>query len=144
MTALYLLIIFLPFMSFVISFFFGFYIGRRGVIFVSNLFMFISAILSLHAAWLCFLDEPGTIIYFSFGKWLSIFGIALSWEFVFDSLSVVMCVVITVISFLVHIFSVDYMRSDPYKVKFFSFISLFTFFMLVLVCSNNFLVLFLG
>ena len=71
-------------------------------------------------------------------------GISLQWEFVFDSLSVVMCVVVTSVSFLVHIFSVDYMASDPYKIKFFSFISLFTFFMLVLVCSNNFLVLFLG
>lgn len=55
-----------------------------------------------------------------------------------------MCVVVTSVSFLVHLFSVDYMASDPYKIKFFSFISLFTFFMLVLVCANNFLVLFLG
>jgi len=55
-----------------------------------------------------------------------------------------MCVVITSVSLLVHIFSVDYMKSDPYVIKFFSFISLFTFFMLVLVCSNNFLVLFIG
>lgn len=55
-----------------------------------------------------------------------------------------MCVVVTTVSFLVHVFSVDYMASDPYKIKFFAFISLFTFFMLVLVCSNNFLVLFCG
>jgi NADH-ubiquinone oxidoreductase chain 5 len=66
------------------------------------------------------------------------------WTFLFDSLSVLMLVVILSISLLVQIYSIEYMKGDPHVNRFLSYLSLFTFFMLILVTSNNFLQLFLG
>lgn len=64
--------------------------------------------------------------------------------FLIDSLSVMMAVIVTFISFAVHLYSIGYMANDPHKQRFFSYISLFTFAMLMLVFSNNFLPLFFG
>merc|ERR1712100_309035 len=64
--------------------------------------------------------------------------------FLFDSLTVVMLVVVTCVSSLVHLYSIDYMRTDPHKVRFFSYLSLFTFFMLILVTADNFVQMFVG
>ena len=66
------------------------------------------------------------------------------WGFLFDSLTVTMLIIITFVSTLVHIYSCSYMGEDPHLAKFMSYISLFTFFMLMLVTSNNFLQLFFG
>jgi NADH:ubiquinone oxidoreductase subunit 5 (subunit L)/multisubunit Na+/H+ antiporter MnhA subunit len=62
----------------------------------------------------------------------------------FDSLTVSMCVVVTFISFLVHLYSVEYMSHDPHLPRFMSYLSLFTFFMLILVTADNFLQMFVG
>ena len=64
--------------------------------------------------------------------------------FLVDSLSVVMVVVVTLISLLVHVYSIGYMRGDPGYVRFFAYLSLFTFAMLLLVMADNFLLLFIG
>ena len=64
--------------------------------------------------------------------------------FLIDSLSVVMMVVVTLISLLVHVYSIGYMRGDPGYVRFFAYLSLFTFAMLLLVMADNFLLLFIG
>jgi NADH-quinone oxidoreductase subunit L len=64
--------------------------------------------------------------------------------FLFDSLSGLMCVVVCTISLLVHIYSLGYMSHDPYLVRFMSYLSLFTFSMLLVVVADNFLLMFLG
>ena len=67
-----------------------------------------------------------------------------SWGFMFDSLTVIMCVVVTFVSSLVHIYSISYMGEDPHLPRFMSYLSVFTFFMLMLVTSDNFIQMFFG
>ncbi len=69
---------------------------------------------------------------------------SISWEFLFDQLTVSMLIPVLYISSLIHIFSTDYMAEDPHNQRFFSYLSLFTFFMLVLVSGANFFVMFIG
>jgi len=66
------------------------------------------------------------------------------WGFYFDPLTSVMLVIITLISTLVHFYSVSYMSEDPHIIRFMSYLSLFTFFMVILVTADNFLQLFVG
>ena len=66
------------------------------------------------------------------------------WGFLFDSLTVVMCVVVTFVSSIVHLYSTEYMANDPHLSRFMSYLSLFTFFMLVLVTADNFIQMFVG
>jgi len=62
----------------------------------------------------------------------------------FDSLSSIMAIVVTGISFFVHCYSIDYMSHDPHICRFMSYLSLFTFFMLILITADNFVQLFIG
>src|SRR5207237_7629879 len=76
--------------------------------------------------------------------WAVIRSIPLEVVFLVDPLTVLMIVVVTFVSLMVHIYTIGYMHDDPGYQRFFSYISLFTFFMLMLVMSNNFLQLFFG
>jgi NADH:ubiquinone oxidoreductase subunit 5 (subunit L)/multisubunit Na+/H+ antiporter MnhA subunit len=67
-----------------------------------------------------------------------------NWELTADSLTAIMLMVVTTVAALVHTFSIFYMGDDPYVVRFFTYLSMFAFFMLVLVTANNFRVLFVG
>jgi NADH:ubiquinone oxidoreductase subunit 5 (subunit L)/multisubunit Na+/H+ antiporter MnhA subunit len=67
-----------------------------------------------------------------------------SWRFMFDPLTVVMLVVVTFISSLVHLYSTEYMINDPHLSRFMSYLSLFTFFMLILVSADNYVQMFVG
>jgi proton-translocating NADH-quinone oxidoreductase chain L len=67
-----------------------------------------------------------------------------SWGFMFDSLTVIMLITVTTVSFMVHLYSVGYMGEDPHVQRFMSYLSLFTFFMLMLVTADNFVQMFLG
>ena len=66
------------------------------------------------------------------------------WNFQFDSLTVSMLIPVLVISSLVHIYSIGYMSHDPHSQRFFSYLSLFTFMMIILVTGNNYLLMFVG
>ncbi|AIL65955.1 NADH-quinone oxidoreductase subunit L [Rickettsiales bacterium Ac37b] len=77
-------------------------------------------------------------------RWIEINELVVNWALKVDALTAVMLVVVTVVSFLVHVYSVGYMHDDQHKPRFMSYLSLFTFFMLMLVTSDNFLQLFLG
>ena len=68
----------------------------------------------------------------------------INWGFLFDSITAIMLIVVTFVSSLVHLFSTSYMSADPHKSRFMSYLSLFTFFMLVLVTADNFIQMFLG
>ncbi len=76
--------------------------------------------------------------------WISSGSFAVEWALRIDSLSVLMLVLITSVSALVHLYSIGYMHEDPHPQRFMSYLSLFTFFMLLLVTANNFLQLFVG
>lgn len=77
-------------------------------------------------------------------RWISSGDFFVDWSLRVDSLTAVMLVVVTWVSALVHIYSVGYMSHDPHPQRFMAYLSLFTFFMLMLVTSNNFLQLFVG
>ncbi|NNF17260.1 MAG: NADH-quinone oxidoreductase subunit L, partial [Gammaproteobacteria bacterium] len=76
--------------------------------------------------------------------WMISDGLRMEVGFLIDRLSALMMCVVTFVSLMVHIYTVGYMREDPGYQRFFSYISLFTFAMLMLVMSNNFLQLFFG
>lgn len=86
----------------------------------------------------------GTVVHIKAFRWLSVGSLELSWGFLFDPVTSTMLVVVTSISFLVHLYSTSYMEYDPHLVRFMSYLSLFTFFMLCLVTGDNFGQLFLG
>lgn len=77
-------------------------------------------------------------------NWIKIGVLSINFGFIIDRISILMLFIVLFISLIVHIYSMDYMRGDFYNLKFFSYISLFTFFMLFLVTSNNLLQIFLG
>src|SRR6202789_1118502 len=77
-------------------------------------------------------------------SWVDSEFMSISWEFLFDQLTVSMLIPVLYISTLIHIFSTDYMAEDPHNQRFFSYLSLFTFFMLILVSGANFFVMFVG
>jgi len=86
----------------------------------------------------------GSSCYVELFPWIISGYFECSWSLMFDSLTVTMLLVVTSISSLVHIYSIGYMEHDPHNPRFFSYLSIFTFFMLLLVTSSNFLELFVG
>lgn len=77
-------------------------------------------------------------------SWITSGTLNINWALKIDSLTAVMLIVVTTVSALVHIYSIGYMNHDPYPQRFMSYLSLFSFFMLMLVTSNNFIQLYLG
>jgi len=136
------LIVFLPLFASIISGFFGKIIGDKISCVFTSLLISISAILSI----LIFYDvliygyENNLLIF----TWINSGTLEVNWSIKIDTLSSVMLVVVTFVSSLVHIYSIGYMAHDPHKPRFMSYLSLFTFAMLMLVTSDNFLQLFFG
>lgn len=77
-------------------------------------------------------------------RWISTAGLDINWMIRADTLTAIMLVVVTTVSSLVHIYSIGYMSEDPHRSRFFAYLSLFTFAMLMLVTANNFLQMFFG
>merc|ERR1712127_469649 len=86
----------------------------------------------------------GCPVYIKLMPWINSETLNVDWGFLFDSLTVVMCCVITFVSSLVHLYSTEYMSHDPHLPRFMSYLSLFTFFMLILVTADNFIQMFVG
>lgn len=139
---MYLLIVLLPLISAIISGFFGRYIGKTGAQILSTSFIFFSAILSLIAFYEVGLNANPC--YITLITWIDSELLFASWGFIFDSLTVVMLIVVTIVSSLVHLYSIEYMGQDPHVPRFMSYLSLFTFFMLILVTADNFIQMFVG
>ena len=135
------LIISLPLVASIISFF-GKSIGEKFSIYTATILIIISAVLSV----LTFYNGLVSDIYGNFliAKWIYVGNFQVNWSINIDPLSSVMLVVVTVVSALVHVYSIGYMSHDLHKPRFFSYLSLFTFSMLMLVVSDNFLQLFFG
>ena len=137
-----LAIIFLPFFSSFISGFFGFYIGRTGSVFLTTLTTFLSLFFSLIIFKDCILYQYDYFI--QLGPWINSGLFTCNWSFLFDSLTLIMLIVVTSISTLVHLYSSQYMINDPHLSRFMSYLSLFTFFMIILITGDNFIQMFVG
>ena len=136
------LIIFLPLIASIISGFFSKFIGVRNSEIITSSFVSISAILSFIIFYNVIIDGYTNNIFVL--TWINSGSLNVNWSINVDSLSSLMLVVVTLISALVHIYSIGYMSHDPHKPRFMSYLSLFTFSMLTLVTSDNFLQLFFG
>ena len=139
---MYLLLIFLSFTGSCIAGLFGRYIGFHGAALVTTSCLFLSFLISIFAFYEVALN--GCFVYIKLTTWISSDFLNVDWGFMFDSLTVLMCCVVTFISFLVHFYSIEYMSHDPHLPRFMSYLSLFTFFMLILVTADNFIQMFVG
>jgi NADH-ubiquinone oxidoreductase chain 5 len=139
---MYLLIVFLPLFSFVLSGIFGRFLGFWGTAALTLSSLLKAFFLSLRAFYKVLFK--GFILKIKLTSWVTCEVFHVDWGFLFDSLAVLMCVIVTFISFLVHVYSIEYMSHDPHLPRFLSYLSLFTFFMLILVTSDNYIQLFLG
>ena len=139
---MYAAIVFLPLLGSAIAGLFGRLIGNRASELVTTGLLFASAALSVLAFIDVALGEHDYII--PILPWIHSAGFTIDWTVRIDSITAVMLVVVTGVSSLVHLYSIGYMNEDPYRPRFFSYLSLFTFAMLMLVTANNFLQLFFG
>ena len=141
MQNLLLFILIFPLLSFAIICISGRYLGVYGSMLLS--------VINMGCALLCsitlFLSVSfNTAMYVELWNWATINEFFLPMGFRYDGLTAIMFLVVTMVSFCVHVYSCVYMYTDPFLTRFMSYLSLFTFFMLVLVSSSNLLVLFLG
>jgi NADH-quinone oxidoreductase subunit L len=141
MQSLYLTVPLAPLAGAVIAGLFGKAIGRAGAHGVTILGVAISFLASL---WIFQDVQAGGTFNGPVYTWLTSGDISLEIGFLIDKLTVLMMLVVTFVSLMVHIYTIGYMADDPGYQRFFSYISLFTFSMLMLVMSNNFLQLFFG
>jgi NADH-quinone oxidoreductase subunit L len=133
--------IFLPLAGAILSYF-GKRLGNLFSEVVSSLFVIISAILSFFIFYEGLLNNKYNN--YKIFTWIDSGDFKVNWSINIDPLSSVMIVVVTFVSALVHIYSIGYMSKDPHKPRFMAYLSLFTFSMLSLVVSDNFLQLFFG
>ena len=140
---IYLAIVLAPLVGALLAGLLGSAIGRAGAHWVTIIGVGVSSILSMMAYKHHIIDgapDYNQAVY----TWLSSGGIDFQIGFLIDPLSVTMMVVVSFVSWMIHIYTIGYMHDDPGYQRFFSYISLFTFAMLMLVMSNNFLQLFFG
>ena len=135
-------IIFLPLIASIVSGFFGRYIGDRNSEIVTSALVSISALLSIYVLYQVIVNQYEENIVIA--TWISSGSLDVNWSMLIDPLSAVMLVVVTSVSALVHIYSIGYMSHDPHKPRFMAYLSLFTFFMVILVTADNFLQMFVG
>lgn len=135
-------IIITPLIVFLVLSFFGRFFGQNGAAIIASFFMVGNALCSFVVFY--YVGLLGNFSYICLGTWIDCGLLVANWGFVFDSLTVTMLVVINTVSAAVHVYSTGYMKKDPHFARFMSYLSLFTFFMLVLVSADNFIQLFLG
>ena len=143
MQNLCLVIVLAPLVGAIVTGLFGRTVGRAGAHWITIIGVGVSFFLSLVVFWRIVIDGEASYnanLY----TWLESGGIPFQIGFLIDELSATMMVVVTFVSWMVHIYTVGYMHDDPGYQRFFSYISLFTFSMLMLVMANNFLQLFFG
>ncbi len=118
------------------------WIGDRAAMWITTLLVCLSGVLSMYAMYdVAFMGNEITL---QIARWIDVGAFQSIWSIRVDTLSAVMLVVVTFVSSLVHIYSFGYMSHDPHRARFFSYLSLFTFAMLMLVTSDDFIQLFFG
>ena len=139
---MYLAIITLPLLGSIVSGFFGRKIGVSGAQLITCTSVIVTTLLAIVAFFEVGLNNiPVSINLF---RWIDSESLNVLWGFHFDSLTVSMLIPVLIVSSLVHIYSIGYMSHDPHNQRFFSYLSLFTFMMIILVTANNFLLMFVG
>ena len=136
-----ILIILLPLLGFFSGSLFGRFLGS-GTCYITTGSVFLALLLSLNLFYN--VVSSGIVYKLTMGDWIVVDSLNISWSFCFDSLTSIMLIVVTFISTLVHLYSTEYMEYDPHLPRFMSYLSLFTFFMLILITANNFLQMFVG
>ena len=139
---MYLSIIILPLLGSIVSGLMGRKVGVSGAKFITCTCLLLSSFLmtiAFYEVGIC-----GSPVNINLGSWLDSELMSISWEFYFDQLTVSLGIAVLYCSSLIHIYSVDYLSSDPHNQRFFSYLSAFTAGMLVLICGGNFLVMFVG
>ena len=139
---MYLALIGLPILGSIISGFFGRKIGVSGSQLITCTCVITTTILAILAFIEVGLNKNPVKIHLF--RWIDAEYLNVSWAFNFDSLTVSMLIPVLIISSLVHVYSIGYMSHDPHNQRFFSYLSLFTFMMIILVTGDNFLVMFVG
>ena len=139
---MYLAIIVLPLLGSIASGLFGRKLGVKGSHIVTCGSVIITTLLTI----LTFVEVglnniPVSIHLF---RWIDSESLNISWGFNFDTLTVSMLIPVLIVSSLVHVYSIGYMSHDPHNQRFFSYLSLFTFMMIILVTANNLLLMFVG
>ncbi|QKK28553.1 NADH-quinone oxidoreductase subunit L [Rhizobium indicum] len=142
---LYKAIVFLPLIGAIVAGLFGRAIGAKASEYVTSGLMIIAAILS----WVVFFTvgmghAEGGPIKVEVLRWIQSGGIDVSWSLRVDTLTSVMLIVVNTVSTLVHVYSIGYMHTDPHRPRFFAYLSLFTFAMLMLVTADNLAQMFFG
>jgi len=139
---MYLAIILLPLLGSISSGFFGRKIGVTGSQLITCTSVIITTLLSI----LAFVEVGLNNISVSLQlfRWVDSESLNVLWSFNFDSLTVSMLIPVLIVSSLVHVYSIGYMSHDPHNQRFFSYLSLFTFMMIILVTSDNYLLMFVG
>ena len=143
---IYKAIVFLPLIGFLIAGLFGRQIGAKASEYVTSGLMIVAAVLS----WIVFFNvglahgEAGELIKVPVMRWIQSGGIDVEWAFRVDTLTAIMFVVVNSVSTLVHVYSIGYMHHDPHRPRFFAYLSLFTFAMLMLITSDNLAQMFFG
>ncbi|UCI10016.1 NADH-quinone oxidoreductase subunit L [Mesorhizobium sp. B1-1-8] len=140
---MYQAIVFLPLLGFLIVGLFGNSLGAKASEYITSGFLVISAVLS----WVAFFAVGfghGEVFTVPVLRWIQAGGLDAAWALRIDTLTVVMLVVVNTVSALVHIYSIGYMHYDPDRPRFFAYLSLFTFAMLMLVTADNLVQMFFG
>lgn len=139
---MYHAIVFLPLIGFLIAGLFGRLIGARGSEIVTTSLLMVSAALSWVALAQVGFGAGTTRV--QVASWISSGQLQVDWAFRVDTLTAVMLVVVNTVSSLVHLYSIGYMHEDEHRSRFFAYLSLFTFAMLMLVTADNLLQMFFG
>ncbi len=139
---MYHAIVFLPLIGFLIAGIFGRFLGARASEIVTTALLLVAAALS----WIAFINvgfgAGATRV--QVATWMVSGDLVVDWAFRIDTLTAVMLVVVTSVSSLVHLYSIGYMHEDPHRARFFAYLSLFTFAMLMLVTADNLVQMFFG
>ena len=139
---MYLAMLTLPLLGSIFSGFFGRKVGVNGAQFITCFSVITTTALAILAFFEVGMNNaPVSIQLF---RWIDSESLNVLWSFNFDSLTVSMLIPVLIVSSLVHLYSIGYMSHDPHNQRFFSYLSLFTFMMIILVTANNFLLMFVG
>lgn len=139
---MYISILLLPLLGSISAGLFGRKLGSTGSQIVTIFCLIGASILASIAFYEVAICSSPVSVYLT--SWINSELLTVNWEFMFDQLSVSMIIPVCYISTIVHIYSVSYMSGDPHIQRFFSYLSLFTFFMLILVSGANYLIMFIG